>query len=92
MTYFQCVGSNTLTYPSAGVNVFSTTFERFIVRPQSTWTSAMTDAVLIDAAATITTATNEKRFDIRGSAGARTSASDSAKAYLEGIGFTVYTN
>ena len=60
MTSFECYGSNTLTYPSAGVNVFSTTFRRFYIRTQSTWTSAMTDAVLIDAAATITTASDEK--------------------------------
>ena len=92
MTYFLCIGSNTLTYPSAGVNIFSTTFVRFFIRPQSTWTSAMTDAVLIDAAATVTTTSGEKVFDIRGNAGARTSASDSAKAYLEGIGFTIFTN
>jgi len=52
----------------------------------------MTDAVLIDAAATITTASTEKQFDIRGNAGARTSASDSAKTYLESIGFSVLTN
>ena len=92
MKYLTSTGNNTLTYPSVGTNVFPTTFQRFYIRPQSTWTSTMTDAVLIDAAATITTAFGDKVFDIRGNAGARTSASDSAKAYLESIGFTILTN
>lgn len=40
----------------------------------------------------ITTSGGNKTIDLRGTNGARTSASNSAVTYLQGIGFTVLTN
>jgi hypothetical protein len=62
------------------------------LRPKAgVWTSAMTDALLIDLSS-VTTWTNEKTIDLRGNCGARTSASDNAVSTLQGNGVTVLTN
>jgi len=91
ITFFNIQGQNTVTYTT---RTWPSVFSYFYLRPANTgiFTTAMVDKFLIDMAASITTASNEKAIDLRGNCGARTAASDTAVIYLQGIGFTVYTN
>jgi hypothetical protein len=66
---------------------------RIRIAPKTaTWTSAMTDALLIDLLTVGDTWINEKLIDLRGNCGARTSASDAAVATLTSYGVSVLTN
>ena len=66
---------------------------RIYIRPKpATWTSAMTDALLIDLLTVGNTWSTEKLVDLRGNCGARTTASDAAVATLVSYGVSVLTN
>jgi hypothetical protein len=85
-------GGNYTYNTLSGQKTWAQNMREVYVRPMSgVWTSAMTDALLIDLSL-VTTWTNEKTIDFRGNCGARTSASNSAVATLQSYGVTVLTN
>ena len=78
---------------TSGSKVFASGMSKIFIRPKTaTWTSAMTDALLIDLLTVGNTWTDEKTVDLRGNCGARTVASDAAVATLTSYGVTVLTN
>lgn len=64
----------------------------WFLRYENGLTSTEVDNLLIGMAADITSAINTPTIDLAGANGARTSASDAAVTYLQGLGFTVNTN
>lgn len=85
LTYFdvrRVLSSAVITY--SGSKVFPSSFEKFYLE-KNLLTSEI-DLLLNDMASSITTAIGEKTIYLRGT---RTSASDSAVAYLQSLGFTV---
>jgi len=92
LTYFYITGCNTVIYPtSSGTNTWGTTINTVFIRPYTAgiWTSEMTDALFIDLAATVTTASGSKALNIAGNCAAPTSASLTARTYLSGLGFVI---
>jgi hypothetical protein len=85
-------GGNYTYNTSSGQKTWAQGMRYISLRPKSgVWTSAMTDALLIDLSL-VTTWTNEKTIDLKGNCGAPTSASSNAISTLQGNGVTVYTN
>lgn len=83
--------ASNFTY-STGIKV-QASFDRLQLRPAvGSFTSAMTDQLLIDLAAQITSFTASKIIDLTGNCGAPTAASSTARATLSGLGATVLTN
>ena len=80
MTYFFCVGSNTLSgyTPSAKAS----NQRRFVLTGSNTMSATDVDNILIDYAAAGGTWTGNKEITIQGNAANRTSASDAAYASL----------
>jgi hypothetical protein len=77
---------------SSGQKTWSQNMRYIYIRPKAgVWTSAMTDALLIDLSS-VTTWSTEKTIDLRGNCGARTTASDNAVSTLQNNGVTVLTN
>jgi hypothetical protein len=94
LTYLGCTGSNTITYnTSSGSHTWPSGTRYVQISPGSTgvFTSAMTDAILIDLSS-VTTWGTEKAVVLRGNCGARTSASNTAVTTLTGKGVAVSTN
>jgi hypothetical protein len=91
----------TLSSSNGGIYTYNTTsgqktwaqnMRYLYIRPKAgVWTSAMTDALLIDLSL-VTSWTNEKIIDLRGNCGARTTASNNAVSTLQNNGVTVLTN
>jgi hypothetical protein len=85
-------GGNYTYNTSSGSKTWAQGIRQINIRPKpGVWTSAMTDAFLIDLSA-VTSWIIEKTIDLRGNCGARTTASDNAVATLLGYGVTVLTN
>jgi hypothetical protein len=85
-------GGNYTYNTSSGGKTWAQNMRYIYIRPKSgVWTSAMTDALLIDLSL-VTTWTNEKKIDLQGNCGAHTSASSNAIATLQSNGVTVLTN
>jgi hypothetical protein len=85
-------GGNYTYNTSSGQKTWAQGMREVFIRPKSgVWTSAMTDALLIDLSS-VTTWTYEKTIDLRGNCGAKTSASSNAVSTLQGNGVTVLTN
>jgi hypothetical protein len=91
LTYYYNTGSNTTNTYTAG-RIWKTPFEYFYLRSVTGLSTTAVDNILIDMASSITTSAGNKTIDLQGTNGARTSASNSAVTYLQGIGFTVLTN
>lgn len=84
--------SSTVIY-SGGKQIFKEGVDTITLRPNpGVLTSAMIDQLLIDLGGQVQKAIGNRTIDLRGNCAARTSASDAAVAYLQGIGFSVYTN
>jgi len=80
-----------VTYPTT--RTWPTTMRQVYLRPSSgSMPTADTDRLFIDIDATCTTASNEKLLDARGSCGAVTAASETARANLAAKGFAVSFN
>lgn len=90
LTTFVAIGDFTIDYTP---KVFAPNFERWTFRP-TTATNPMSstelDQMLIDASQT--TWTGDKRIDVDGNNGVRTSASDAAVATLQGMGVSLTLN
>jgi hypothetical protein len=85
-------GGNYTYNSSSGQKTWAQGLREIYVRPKSgVWTSAMTDALLIDLSS-VTSWSTEKTIDLRGNCGAKTSASSNAVSTLQGNGVTVLTN
>lgn len=85
--------ANVKNYTYNGGIVVSSSVSIIRLRPAiGAFTSAMTDQLLIDLAAQITSSIGIKTIDLRGNCGPRTSKSDAAVEYLQSIGFNVLTN
>jgi hypothetical protein len=85
-------GGNYTYNTSSGQKTWAQGMRNIALRPKAgVWTSAMTDALLIDLSL-VTTWTLEKTIDLRGNCGAKTSASSNAVSTLQGNGVTVLTN
>jgi hypothetical protein len=85
--------AHTYTYATtSGQRTWVSNMQYVLLRPAvGVFTSAMTNAMLIDLSA-VTTWTGVKTIDLRGNCGARTSASDAAVATLTANGAAVLTN
>jgi hypothetical protein len=94
VTFVDLEGKNTVIFTdsSQSPRVWASGMRKVYLRPSAgVFTSAMTDALLISLSSQ-SSWTNEKTIDLRGNCGARTTASDSAVAILQGNGVTVLTN
>jgi hypothetical protein len=92
ITLSSANGGNYTYNTSSGQKTWAQGMRNVTLRPKAgVWTSAMTDALLIDLSS-VTSWTNEKTIDLRGNCGARTSASSNAVSTLQGNGVTVLTN
>jgi len=94
LTLISVGGSNTMIYnTSSGGHTWPSGTREVYIQPGSTgvFTSAMTDAILIDLSS-VTTWGTEKVVNLRGNCGARTSASNTAVTTLTGNGVSVSTN
>jgi hypothetical protein len=90
LTYIYLVGNNTVTF--SGTRTWAQNMTLIYLRPAAgVFTSAMTDNLLISLSGQ-SSWTGDKKIDLRGNCGARTSASDSAVAKLQSYGVTVLTN
>lgn len=71
--------------------LFNSVFSSLFIRAKSTnFSSAVIDIILNNMAASITSAIEQKAIDLRIGTIKRTSASDDAVIYLQGLGFTIY--
>jgi hypothetical protein len=91
--YLSSANGGNYTYnTSSGQKTWAQGMREVYVRPKAgVWTSAMTDALLIDLSS-VTSWSTEKTIDLRGNCGARTSASSNAVSTLQNNGVTVLTN
>jgi hypothetical protein len=91
--YLSSANGGNYTYnTSSGQKTWAQNMQYIYVRPKSgVWTSAMTDALLIDLSS-VTSWSGLKTIDLRGNCGAKTSASSNAVTTLQNNGVTVYTN
>ena len=89
LTYLDCGGCMFTYNTSSGGRTWANNMRRIYIAPMSagTFTSGMTDAIVIDLAA-VATWTNEKRLEIVGNCGARTAASNAAFATLQTKGLS----
>jgi len=90
---FLCLAGTGIAVTYTTTRTWPTTMRQVLLRPSSgSMPTADTDRLFIDIDATCTTASGDKVLDARGSCGAVTAASETARANLAAKGFTVSFN